>query len=45
MSILKDEWGFLGFAESDWFGTHDTVKAANAGLDIEMPIPAIFEMH
>ncbi|MEC8024210.1 MAG: glycoside hydrolase family 3 C-terminal domain-containing protein [Myxococcota bacterium] len=43
LSILKDEWGFLGFVESDWiFGTYNTVKAANAGLDIEMPVPKIY---
>jgi beta-glucosidase len=30
--ILKDEWQFQGFVESDWvFGTHDTVSAAEAG--------------
>ncbi|MEZ4316176.1 MAG: glycoside hydrolase family 3 C-terminal domain-containing protein [Myxococcota bacterium] len=38
LSILKDEWGFDGFVESDWiYGTRSTVEAANAGLDIEMP--------
>ena len=25
---------------SDWYGTHSTVPAANAGLDLEMPGPA-----
>jgi beta-glucosidase len=36
--ILKGEWGFEGFVESDWlFGTHTTVEAALAGLDVEMP--------
>lgn len=35
--ILKDEWGFKGFIISDFlFGIHDTAKAANAGLDMEM---------
>lgn len=37
--ILRDEWGFDGFVVSDWFGVHDTVGAANAGLTIEMPPP------
>jgi beta-glucosidase len=36
--ILKDEWGFEGFVMSDWiWGTHETIGAANAGLDVEMP--------
>jgi beta-glucosidase len=36
--ILKGEWGFDGFVISDFvFGVHETVAAANAGLDIEMP--------
>ncbi len=41
--ILKGEWEFQGFVESDWvFGTHDTVAAASAGLDIEMPAPKVY---
>ncbi len=36
--VLKTEWAFPGFVISDWvFGTHNTVQAAQAGLDIEMP--------
>jgi beta-glucosidase len=36
--ILKGEWRFAGFVESDWlFGTHGTVASVRAGLDIEMP--------
>ncbi len=37
--ILKTEWGFDGVVMSDWFGTHSTVAAENAGLDLEMPGP------
>ena len=41
--ILKDEWGFTGFVESDWiWGTNSTVPSANAGLDIEMPYGQFF---
>ncbi len=40
--ILKDEWGFEGLVVSDWYATHSTVPAANAGLDLEMPGPARF---
>ena len=35
--VLKHEWGFKGFVLSDWEGTHSTVKAALAGLDMEQP--------
>lgn len=35
--ILKGEWGFDGVVVSDWFGTHSTVEATTAGLDVEMP--------
>ncbi|MFT3927365.1 MAG: glycoside hydrolase family 3 C-terminal domain-containing protein [Myxococcales bacterium] len=36
--LLKDEWGFRGFVESDWvFGTRSTEPSLRAGLDVEMP--------
>jgi beta-glucosidase len=35
--VLKKDFGFEGFVVSDWGATHSTVKAAMAGLDIEMP--------
>lgn len=38
--ILKKEWGFDGILMSDWGATHDTVAAANGGLDLEMPSAA-----
>ncbi|MGO9875545.1 MAG: glycoside hydrolase family 3 protein [Acidimicrobiia bacterium] len=38
--VLKHEWGFDGVIMSDWYGTHSTVPAAQAGLDLEMPGPA-----
>lgn len=38
--ILRGDWGFRGFVESDWFlGTRSTAEALRAGLDIEMPHP------
>ncbi len=40
--VLKQEWGFEGFVVSDWFATHNTAPAANAGLDLEMPGPALY---
>jgi beta-glucosidase len=35
--VLKHDWGFKGFVLSDWEGTHSTVKAALAGLDMDQP--------
>ena len=37
--ILRTEWGFDGYVVSDWFGVHEPVGAANAGLTLEMPAP------
>ncbi len=37
--ILRDDWGFPGAAVSDWVWAVETTEgAANAGLDIEMPV-------
>jgi beta-glucosidase len=33
--VLKHDFGFQGWVLSDWGGTHSTVKAALAGLDME----------
>jgi beta-glucosidase len=35
--VLKEEWKYPGFVVSDWEATHSTIKAALAGLDMEMP--------
>ena len=40
-TILRDEWGWDGVVISDWFAVHSTVESANAGLDLEMPGPAL----
>jgi len=34
--ILKNEWGFKGLVMSDWGATHNTIEAAQNGLDLEM---------
>src|SRR5207245_2313852 len=34
--LLRNEWGFDGVAMSDWFATHSTDAAVNAGLGLEM---------
>ena len=38
VQVLKQEWGFPGVLMSDWLSTYDGVAAANAGLDLEMPM-------
>lgn len=35
--ILKDEFGFQGWIQSDWVAQHAGVASANAGLDVTMP--------
>jgi len=35
--VLKGDWAFPGFVMSDWWATHSTAAAANAGLDQEQP--------
>jgi len=40
--ILKEEWGFKGFVVSDWGSVYSTAKAANNGLDLEMPYGKFF---
>jgi beta-glucosidase len=37
--ILREDWQFAGFVESDWlWGTHGSVESVRAGLDLEMPM-------
>ncbi|HVM08238.1 MAG TPA: glycoside hydrolase family 3 C-terminal domain-containing protein [Acidimicrobiales bacterium] len=40
-TVLRDEWGYDGLVISDWWATHTTSDAANAGLDLEMPGPTL----
>ena len=37
IDLVKKEWGFDGVVMSDWGATHDTLGAANNGMDLEMP--------
>jgi beta-glucosidase len=36
--VLRKEWNFKGFVVSDWGATHSTIRASEAGLDIEQPL-------
>lgn len=40
--ILREKWGFEGIYMSDWAATYSTIGAANAGIDLEMPIALYF---
>ncbi|KAK4921698.1 beta-glucosidase [Elasticomyces elasticus] len=40
-TILREEWGFDGMVMSDWFGMYSTSDSIKAGLDLEMPGPAV----
>ncbi|MHB9757611.1 beta-glucosidase family protein [Streptomyces sp. BYX5S] len=41
LAIVKREWGFDGVVVSDYFALKDTLGPALAGLDLEMPGPAL----
>ncbi|MDS0527809.1 glycoside hydrolase family 3 C-terminal domain-containing protein [Clostridium sp. SHJSY1] len=41
--ILEDEWDFDGVVISDWGAVHDTIEAAEAGLDVEMNVTFNFD--
>jgi beta-glucosidase len=44
--VLREQWGFEGFAISDFiFGVRDTKKAIEAGLDVEMPMPIHYQKN
>jgi beta-glucosidase len=40
--VLKGDWKFPGFVDSDWGGTHSTVDASHAGLDHEEPMDTYY---
>ncbi|KAJ5280891.1 hypothetical protein N7478_006263 [Penicillium angulare] len=41
-ALLRDDWKYDGCVMSDWYGTKSTVKALEAGLDLEMPGISVF---
>lgn len=36
-TILREEWGFEGYVQSDFWSTRSCAASLNAGLDLEMP--------
>ncbi len=43
--ILREEWQYDGVVISDWGAVHDTEKAANSQLDIEMSVTYDFNNY
>lgn len=43
--ILRKEWGYDGVVVSDWGAVHDTKKAAESQLDIEMSVTDNFDQY
>jgi beta-glucosidase len=44
--ILKGQWGFTGFVQTDWvFGMRDAKKAVLAGQDLDMPTRNLFHRN
>ena len=41
--ILRGDWGFRGFVQSDYTATHSTIPAALAGLDLEMKHDSFYD--
>ena len=37
--VLRGDWGFTGYVQSDFFAMKGTVATLKAGLDHEMPLP------
>jgi beta-glucosidase len=42
-TVLRGQWGFDGFVQSDFGATHSTVPSALAGEDLEMPTGEFFD--
>ncbi|MFM0554247.1 glycoside hydrolase family 3 C-terminal domain-containing protein [Paraburkholderia sediminicola] len=38
--VLRGQWGFKGYVQSDFFAAHSTAPTLLAGMDNEMPTPA-----
>ncbi|MDE2442423.1 MAG: glycoside hydrolase family 3 C-terminal domain-containing protein, partial [Betaproteobacteria bacterium] len=40
--VLRNDWGFTGYVQSDFFAMKSTVATLAAGLDHEMPLPSFW---
>lgn len=38
-NVLRNDWGFTGYVQSDFFATKTTVGPMQAGMDFMMPVP------
>lgn len=43
--VLRKEWKYDGTVISDWGAVHDTKKAAECSLDVEMDVTDTFDQH
>ncbi len=43
--VVRDEWGYDGLIVSDWGAIHDTVEAAESGLDVEMSVTPDYDNY
>jgi beta-glucosidase len=41
-SVLRGQWNFDGFVQSDFGAAHSTVASAQAGMDLEMPTGVVY---
>ncbi|HSV81625.1 MAG TPA: glycoside hydrolase family 3 N-terminal domain-containing protein [Ramlibacter sp.] len=42
--VLRNDWGFTGYVQSDFFAMKSTAGTMQAGLDHEMPIPQFWSV-
>jgi beta-glucosidase len=41
-TVLRKQWGFTGYVQSDFGATHSTAQSLNAGEDLEMSTPVYY---
>ena len=43
--LVRGEWGYDGLIVSDWGAIHDTVNAAESGVDVEMSVTTDYDNY